>query len=142
MKLALQTIVVRGTGKLSFLIFKESLFYHSVSQSIELINRVNLSFAITSRMPSSLSATNQVNNNNNQKGLQSNSKKSSSEKTYFNMNPGRVNACMIKTFNRMKKRIGFLIYQFVLPAIQVRALFYFLLFKKLNHVYDFREKYN
>merc|ERR1739844_652913 len=26
---------------------------------------------------------------------------------------------MIKTFNRMKKRVGFLIYQFVLPAIQV-----------------------
>ncbi len=26
---------------------------------------------------------------------------------------------MLKTFNRMKKRIGFLIYQFVLPALQV-----------------------
>ena len=31
----------------------------------------------------------------------------------------RVNACMLKTFNRMKKRIGFLLYQFVLPALQV-----------------------
>ena len=26
---------------------------------------------------------------------------------------------MLKTFNRMKKRIGFLLYQFVLPALQV-----------------------
>jgi hypothetical protein len=36
-----------------------------------------------------------------------------------------VNACMLKTFNRMKKRWGFLIYQFVLPALQVglRGLF-------------------
>ncbi len=32
----------------------------------------------------------------------------------------KVTACMLKTFNRMKKRIGFLIYQFVLPALQVR----------------------
>ena len=31
----------------------------------------------------------------------------------------KVRACMLKTFNRMKKRIGFLIYQFVLPALQV-----------------------
>ena len=119
MKLVLQTIVVRDTGKLLFVIFKESLFKHFVDQSIELINTINFSFAVTSRMPSSLSATNHVNYNNNQKGNQKDSKTSSSEKTYFNMNPGRVNACMIKTFNRMKKRIGFLIYQFVLPAIQV-----------------------
>ena len=48
------------------------------------------------------------------------------------MNPGRVNACMIKTFNRMKKRIGFLIYQFVLPAIQVctEIFFYFIRLSK------------
>ena len=26
---------------------------------------------------------------------------------------------MLKTFNRMKKRVGFLLYQFVLPALQV-----------------------
>ena len=76
-------------------------------------------FSMCSRKPSSLSNTNQVNNNNNQKDNQKNLNKSSTEKTYCNMNPGRVNACMIKTFNRMKKRIGFLIYQFVLPAIQV-----------------------
>ena len=125
MKLVLQTIVVRDTGKLLFLILKISLFYHFVDKSMGLINTIHFSFVVTSRMPSSLSATNQVNNNNNQKGIQSNSKKSSSEKTYFNMNPGRVNACMIKTFNRMKKRIGFLIYQFVLPAIQVRGLICF-----------------
>lgn len=31
----------------------------------------------------------------------------------------KVKACMLKTFNRMKRRIGFLIYQFVLPALQV-----------------------
>ena len=31
----------------------------------------------------------------------------------------KVQACTLKTFNRMKRRIGFLIYQFVLPAIQV-----------------------
>jgi len=31
----------------------------------------------------------------------------------------KVKACMLKTFNRMKKRWGFLIYQFVLPALQV-----------------------
>ncbi len=31
----------------------------------------------------------------------------------------KVTACMLKTFNRMKKRIGFLIYQFALPALQV-----------------------
>lgn len=31
----------------------------------------------------------------------------------------KVRACMLKTFNRMKKRVGFLIYQFVLPALQV-----------------------
>ena len=30
-----------------------------------------------------------------------------------------VSACMSKTFNRMKKRWGFLIYQFILPALQV-----------------------
>ena len=34
----------------------------------------------------------------------------------------KVSACMLKTFNRMKKRIGFLIYQFVLPALQVITL--------------------
>ena len=79
-----------------------------------------------SRKPSSLSTTNQVNNNNNQKDNQKNLNKSSTEKTYCNMNPGRVNACMIKTFNRMKKRIGFLIYQFVLPAIQVCTEFFFI----------------
>ncbi len=32
----------------------------------------------------------------------------------------KMAACMLKTFNRMKKRIGFLLYQFVLPALQVR----------------------
>jgi len=31
----------------------------------------------------------------------------------------KVSACVLKTFNRMKKRIGFLIYQFILPALQV-----------------------
>lgn len=41
--------------------------------------------------------------------------------TFCNMNLMKVNACMLKTFNRMKKRIGFLIYQFVLPAIQVSS---------------------
>ena len=35
----------------------------------------------------------------------------------------KVKACMLKTFNRMKKRIGFLIYQFVLPALQVIFIF-------------------
>jgi len=30
-----------------------------------------------------------------------------------------VSACMLKTFNRMSKRWGFLIYQFLLPALQV-----------------------
>ncbi|XP_023345381.1 ABC transporter G family member 20 [Eurytemora carolleeae] len=33
--------------------------------------------------------------------------------------PRVVQACMFKTFNRMSKRWGFLIYQFVLPALQV-----------------------
>ena len=32
---------------------------------------------------------------------------------------GKVRACMLKTFTRMKKRWGFLIYQFALPALQV-----------------------
>ena len=31
----------------------------------------------------------------------------------------RIRAGMLKTFNRMKRRVGFLIYQFVLPALQV-----------------------
>ena len=31
----------------------------------------------------------------------------------------KLAACMLKTFNRMKKRVGFLLYQFVLPALQV-----------------------
>eukprot|EP00095_Tigriopus_kingsejongensis_P003146 maker-scaffold662_size116868-snap-gene-0.17 protein:Tk03146 transcript:maker-scaffold662_size116868-snap-gene-0.17-mRNA-1 annotation:"abc transporter" len=36
-----------------------------------------------------------------------------------NMASKRIAACMVKTMNRMKKRIGFLLYQFVLPALQV-----------------------
>ena len=72
-----------------------------------------------SRKPSSISNTNQVNNNNKNQIANTNTTSKPGGKPFFNMNPGRVNACMIKTFNRMKKRIGFLIYQFVLPAIQV-----------------------
>ena len=40
-----------------------------------------------------------------------------SSKDNFSMR--NVNACMLKTFNRMKKRWGFIIYQFLLPALQV-----------------------
>lgn len=36
-----------------------------------------------------------------------------------NLTSQRVTACMIKTFNRMKKRVGLLVYQFILPALQV-----------------------
>ena len=36
-----------------------------------------------------------------------------------NMHTKKIKACMLKTFNRMKRRVGFLIYQFVMPAIQV-----------------------
>ena len=43
----------------------------------------------------------------------------SQERRVLGLSTSKVNACMLKTFNRMKKRIGFLIYQFVLPAIQV-----------------------
>ena len=58
------------------------------------------------------------------------------------MNPGRVNACMIKTFNRMKKRIGFLIYQFVLPAIQVGFLHLIIIIKKnLIEIYFCEKQY-
>ena len=37
-----------------------------------------------------------------------------------NLSLQRLTACMLKTCNRMKKRIGFLLYQFVLPALQVK----------------------
>ena len=39
-----------------------------------------------------------------------------------NLSLQRLTACMLKTCNRMKKRIGFLLYQFVLPALQVESL--------------------
>ena len=50
-----------------------------------------------------------------------NSDKTSSEPKFTKVSSWqKVQACTLKTFNRMKRRIGFLIYQFVLPAIQVR----------------------
>ena len=49
-----------------------------------------------------------------------NSDKESSEPKFTKVSSWqKVQACTLKTFNRMKRRIGFLIYQFVLPAIQV-----------------------
>ena len=52
-------------------------------------------------------------------------KKQSTQEPYETKDLGtkKVKACMLKTFNRMKKRIGFLIYQFVLPALQVILIF-------------------
>ena len=38
-----------------------------------------------------------------------------------NMKAKKVRACMLKTFNRMRRRVGFLIYQFVMPALQVHT---------------------
>ena len=121
-KLAMKTIFISVIGMFHFLICYVFPTIFPYITYIQTKYRL-VFFTYFSRKPSSLSNTNQVNYNNNQKAKSNNQPKShsalSGEKTYFGMNPGRVNACMIKTFNRMKKRIGFLIYQFVLPAIQV-----------------------
>ena len=69
-------------------------------------------------------------------------KKQSIQEPYETKDLGtkKVKACMLKTFNRMKKRIGFLIYQFVLPALQVILIFMSILkiFSKCNQSFDFR----
>lgn len=44
------------------------------------------------------------------------------QKKRQNLSRQKVTACMLKTFNRMKKRWGFLVYQFVLPALQVQFI--------------------
>ena len=48
-------------------------------------------------------------------------KRTMKERMLLDPESGRkLAACMLKTFNRMKKRVGFLLYQFVLPALQGR----------------------
>jgi len=56
-----------------------------------------------------------------------------SRKDPINVKARRMRACMMKTFNRMRKRWGFLLYQFALPALQVQNFQHILKLMRITH---------